>query len=215
LKRITPTTHHALVLALLLAPSCSAPQQATSAQLAGPAASVSPASSVPLAAHEPRSVTLRFVNNTGGDVFIDVTHGLALSIRDDERELTRPRSCMHACGDGCICKQCHPSPSLVRVIRAGEAFDVEWLGDHVVPGRCNGEAVCDCGEARQASAGKYEFSLRGSRAIRPARATAAGDDPSILAAALDTSARGCIAKGILSLGEGQSTYEVSFTCAKR
>lgn len=203
----------AIVVALQIS-GCSAPPAGSAAPDAK--ASVGAASAAPVpAAHEPRSVTLRFLNETAGDIFIDATHGVSLTIRSDHGELTRSRFCRDSCGEGCGCRHCEPPAPRVRAIRPGEAFDVEWRGEHVVPGRCASEAACDCDEERKARSGNYDFVLRGSRATLPARARPAGDDPSMLAATLDGSRGSCTARGVLSLGDGQSTYEVSFSCDKR
>lgn len=172
------------------------------------------------APREPRSsgtgrgaLTLRFVNRTQQDLYVDTTYDIPLTIEGETGPVKRRRFCVALCGDDCQCNTCGSPMSTTRRISAGEAFDVEWRGEDYENDKCSqADTLCNCDRQITAEAGTYTVSMRGSTGVSPADAPAHDlADPGLLNGASPTGSV-CVARAKVVLSDAPSTFEIPFRC---
>lgn len=161
-------------------------------------------------------VTLRFVNRTQQDLYVETTYDLPLVIEGEGGLIKRRRFCHALCGEACQCNTCGSPMSSTRRIAVGEAYDVEWRGEDYEEGSCSqGDQTCGCDQPIAAEAGTYSVTLRASTGVSSADG-AAGDavDPGVLMGASPTGSA-CVARGKVLLSDSPSTFELPFRCDER
>jgi hypothetical protein len=166
-------------------------------------------------ARQPGGVTLRFVNATKGDVFVDATYGEQFQVTtvDSGSSLSRGTFCTTTCDpEGCKRRISCGSPLfIVRSVPAGGIFTTEWLGDFWEPGRCSDGYGCQT--ERWAADGTYVVTMTGRTAAK-SLAAQVGDDPRVHAGLLDESSASCTATGHVTLASARTSTDLTWTCAK-
>jgi hypothetical protein len=155
-------------------------------------------------------VTLRFVNSTPGDVFVDAQYGENMVIVDAAgHSLGRQEFCGTDC-ETCNRPVCGSPQVVVRRIPKGGIWETQWKGDFYESAK--GDKDCTCLRRRFAEDGRYTVSLKGRSAAKSAGA-AAGSDPNVLGGTLDEKSRECVASGSVTLGVAASTADITWSCA--
>lgn len=159
-----------------------------------------PSGIVPRSGAAPGVVTLRFVNNTGADVY--VMQGVEYSVENkDGRQLQGLHFCQTECGE-CMCHTCGSPMYRSEKIAPGAALEKKWEGTFYEDGRCKqgGSTECGCGERRYGEDGAYTIALVGARGVTK-------DDQ------LDPASAKCTAKGTVNLRATAQTADIPFTCS--
>lgn len=159
------------------------------------------------------ALTLRFVNRTQQDLYVDTTYDIPIVIEGEDGALKRRRFCVGLCGDECQCNTCGSPMQTTRRISVGEAFDVEWRGEDYEEDRCSqGETECNCDRQVAADTGTYSVTLRASTGVNPADAPPRdAADPGVLDGASPAGSV-CVARAKVVLSDAPSTFEIPFRC---
>jgi hypothetical protein len=153
--------------------------------------------------------TLRFVNDTGGDVFVDATYGDGVRVED--RRGT-PLGRAEWCGTDCeTCQRpvCGSPLRQVRRIAGGGVYETRWAGDFYET--APGDKGCTCSRQRFAEDGTYTVTLSGRTAATGLGALT-GALPDVLSGVPDQASRECTAHGAVVLGPSPSLSEIHWSC---
>jgi hypothetical protein len=175
----------------------------------GASCSRKPESPARTSATTPGPVTLRFANQTPGDVFLDVTYGEALDVVDGAgRSLERQEFCGTDC-ETCNRRVCGSPLHVVRKIAKGSTWETKWSGDFYESGK--GDKDCTCQRRRLAEDGRYTITLKGRSAAQSLGA-AVGNDPNVLGGTVDPTSSDCVGTGVVTLGVAPSTADIAWSC---
>jgi hypothetical protein len=162
----------------------------------------------------PAPMTVRFVNATQGDIFVDAKYGERIVVADGAGRALGSRE---FCGTDCeTCNRpvCGSPESRVRRIPKGGAWETQWLGDFYESGKGGkGDKECTCMHRRFAEDGRYTITFEGRSAAK--LGAAVGADPNVLGGALEEAAAHCVASGVVTLGAAPSTAELTWSCAAK
>lgn len=177
--------------------------------LAGVACSRKPESPVRTATTKPGVVTLRFVNTTPWDIFVDAQYGENVIIEDKlGRRLGGPEFCGTDC-ETCNRHVCGSPETRVRRIPKGSTWESAWQGDFYES--APGDKDCTCMRRRLAEDGTYAITLHGRTAAKSVSA-APSSGADIVNGDVDETSKECIARGTATLGVSASSADIAWSC---
>jgi hypothetical protein len=157
-------------------------------------------------------VTLRFVNPTSTDVYIDVTIGTRYGVAQGSTTFSGNHDCTAECGAACQCTFCGaPQPQIRRIV-PGEWVETTWDGTHyTLEQACGNDTSCSCDVRHELPFGDYTITMSGAAsASPPGQPTAA--DPDVFIGDLDPTWPACSATLVVTLGAEPQTLDVPFSC---
>jgi hypothetical protein len=159
----------------------------------------------------PATVTVRFTNPTGSDVFIDATYR-AHQFSQGGKLLPGTHDCTQSCSSSCQCYYCGAPQNVVRRIPSDGAWEVGWNGTWYELSKECGGGQCSCESARIAPFGSTKVEILGARGRNPADEDPIASDPNLFVGTVDTSGGTCAGTATFELDAHEKIVDVPFTC---
>jgi hypothetical protein len=161
----------------------------------------------------PGVVSVRFVNPTAADVFINATYG-AHWFSQADKPLPDRHDCTPLCGASCECSFCGAPQNVVRRIPPSGVWEISWSGSwYELVEQCGG-GQCNCDRARSVPFGSTRVEIVGALGRNPADADPMPSDPELFLGMVDSSAGTCTGAATFELDAQPKSVDVPFVCTQ-